>query len=170
MIEEQNLIDLSNFLASCKWKVHTKVELPAWENGNEYDSAYGRGYWNAMTTAIIFIGELLDGKTMHGYLEVPEEILGLDHRIRGTVERSGVDIDHNGCFTCSTSGSGRDHPHPKVTGFSDLMYCMDCRKWFLPAYTSEVEEFHWKPCSVFRVRIFHHRAYERIIKQTKETK
>lgn len=170
MIEEQNLIDLSNFLASCKREVHTKVELPAWENGNEYDSAYGRGYWNAMTTAIIFIGELLDGKTMHGYLEVPEEILGLDHRIRGTVERSGVDIDHNGCFTCSTSGSGRDHPHPKVTGFSDLMYCMDCRKWFRKVESTEPLVSYWKPCSSLWVRLFYRHIYKEILERIKETK
>lgn len=74
------------------------------------------------------------------------------------------------CFVAVSYGSGYDHPHPNVTFHSDLMYCMDCRKWFLPAYTSEVEFFHWKPCSVLRARIFHHRAYERIIKQSKETK
>ena len=74
------------------------------------------------------------------------------------------------CFVAASCGSGYDHPHPKVTFHSDLMYCMDCHKWFLPVYTSDVESFHWKPCSALRARIFHHRAYERIIKQIKETK
>lgn len=74
------------------------------------------------------------------------------------------------CFVAASCGSGCDHPHPKVTFHSDLMYCMDCHKWFLPVYTSDVESFHWEPCSVLRARIFHHRAYERIIKQIKETK
>lgn len=74
------------------------------------------------------------------------------------------------CFVAVSCDSGYDHPHPKVTFHSDLMYCMDCHKWFLPVYASEVELFHWKPCSVLRTRIFHHRAYERIIKQIKETK
>lgn len=74
------------------------------------------------------------------------------------------------CFVAVSFGCECDHPHPKVTFHSDLMYCVDCHKWFLPVYASEVELFHWKPCSVLRARIFHHRAYERIIKQIKETK
>ena len=36
------------------------------------------------------------------------------------------------CFVAVSCGSGCDHPHPKVTFHSDLMYCVDCHKWFLP--------------------------------------
>ena len=35
------------------------------------------------------------------------------------------------CFVAASCGSGYDHPHPKVTFHSDLMYCMDCHRfWF----------------------------------------
>lgn len=78
------------------------------------------------------------------------------------------------CFVAVSCGSGCDHPHPKVAFHSDLMYCMDCHKWFLPVYASDIEFFHWEPCSVLRARYklahrptFHHfsreeqAAYER---------
>ena len=43
------------------------------------------------------------------------------------------------CFVAVSCGSGCDHPHPKVAFHSDLMYCMDCHKWFLPVYASDIE-------------------------------